>query len=197
MNSDIVKALCLQYWRYEKQTVVVALEADGMDVACIKNRYLVETEVKISIADLKKDAEKEKHFRIRKLLGLPVDGIVSAPFSAHQFHALHEDVDWIKKWFHVHQYYFAVPDDICDKALTVINDIYPYAGLLKARLYRVPNSYTYGAVDLVKTPERIPVNRMDFQQVVGMVKAQSATLTRLALKVGRDKMSQIVPNEEV
>lgn len=128
MNSDTVKALALQYWRHIRQPPVVMLEDNGRDVSCVRNRYLIETEVKVSIADLKKDIEKGKHYKIRKLLGLPLAGVHSDYESRPQLIAKYESIEFIKRYFYVRQFYFAVPVELKEKALAVIEELYPYAG---------------------------------------------------------------------
>ena len=114
MTAEEIKAVVASYWRYVKQCPVVALEVDynletysggeRADVLAVnKNRFLIETEVKVTLADLKRDAKKKKHrgFSSR----FPVRGIT--------------------KYF-----YFAVPQDIANDAKLICADTYPYAGVL-------------------------------------------------------------------
>ena len=72
ITSDQIKAIVASYWRYVRQCPVIALEVDcnlnsysldeRADVLAVdKNRYLIETEVKANLADLKRDAKKRKH----------------------------------------------------------------------------------------------------------------------------------------
>jgi hypothetical protein len=71
INSDQIKAIIASYWRYIRQCPVIALEVNSnlssysgeetADVLAVdKLRYLIETEVKVSLADLRRDIEKEK-----------------------------------------------------------------------------------------------------------------------------------------
>jgi hypothetical protein len=71
INSDQIKAIISSYWRYIRQCPVIALEVNSnlssysgeetADVLAVdKLRYLIETEVKVSLADLRRDIEKEK-----------------------------------------------------------------------------------------------------------------------------------------
>jgi len=71
VTADQVKAVIAAYWRYVRQCPVIALEVDSnlntfvgerADVLAVdKDRFLVETEVKLNLADLKRDAKKRKH----------------------------------------------------------------------------------------------------------------------------------------
>ncbi|GAJ19736.1 unnamed protein product, partial [marine sediment metagenome] len=80
MNSEQVKAIIASYWRYVRQCPVIALEVshnlsayadeERADVLAVdKDRFLIETEVKLTLADLRRDAKKLKHrdFREKQL----------------------------------------------------------------------------------------------------------------------------------
>lgn len=130
MTADQVKAVIAAYWRYVLQCPVIALEvnsnlspySDGerADVLAVnKNRFLVETEVKVTLADLKRDAQKEKHRAFRE--------------------------DRLK--YAARHLYFAVPKDIANDARVICDNYYPYVGLLATNglneygveIYRNPN----------------------------------------------------------
>lgn len=113
VNSDQIKATIASYWRYVRQCPVVALEVSSnlssysggelADVLTVdKNRMLIETEVKVTLADLKRDARKAKHRSFR-------EGLQRC----------------ITRYF-----YFAVPTDIANEAKLVCDDLFPYAGIL-------------------------------------------------------------------
>ena len=112
MTAEEIKAIVASYWRYVKQCPVVALEVNSnlspwsggemADVLAVnKNRFLIETEVKVTQADLRRDAKKSKHRDFRQ--------------SRH----------CVAKYF-----YFAVPKDIANAAKLICADTYPYAGIL-------------------------------------------------------------------
>lgn len=114
MNSDQIKAVVASYWRYVRQYPVIALEVSSnlssysgdemADVLAVdKNRYLIETEVKVTLADLKRDAKKSKHRAFR-------DNLPTRCVARH--------------------FYFAVPRNIANKASLICDDLYPYAGVL-------------------------------------------------------------------
>ena len=112
MNSEQLKAIIASYWRYVRQCPVIALEVshnlsayaeERADVLAVnKNRFLIETEVKVTLADLQRDAKKSKHWAFRNSLTKCV----------------------------ARHFYFAVPKDIANEARLICDDRYPYAGVL-------------------------------------------------------------------
>ena len=113
LNSDTIKAIVAAYWRYIRQCPVIALEVNSnlssysgeemADVLAVdKSRFLIETEVKVTLADLKRDAKKAKHrdFRENRLRCV------------------------------ARLFYFAVPRDIANDAKLICDDLFPYAGIL-------------------------------------------------------------------
>jgi hypothetical protein len=111
ITADSIKAVIASYWRYVRQYPVIALEVNSnlsaysgeerADVMAVdKNRFLVETEVKVTLADLRRDAKKLKH---------------------RDF----QDKRCVAKYF-----YFAVPKDIANDAKLTCDDLYSYAGVL-------------------------------------------------------------------
>ncbi len=115
MNSEQIKAVIASYWRYVRQCPVIALEVNSSlesyssgeekaDVLAVtKNRWLIETEVKITLPDLRRDAKKSKHRAFRD--NLPTRCVAR-------------------------QFYFAVPRDIANEAKLICDDLFPYAGIL-------------------------------------------------------------------
>jgi hypothetical protein len=112
MTSAHLKAIFASYWRYVRQCPVVALEANSSlrswggelaDILSIDTRRMViETEIKVSLSDLKRDGEKLKHW-----------------------HLLNDDSTRPTNYF-----YFAVPQEIANAARLICDDVFPYAGLL-------------------------------------------------------------------
>lgn len=113
MNSEQLKAIIASYWRYIRQCPVIAIEVSSnlssysgdemADVLAVgKERYLIETEVKITLADLRRDAKKSKHRAFRSNL---------TRCAARYF-------------------YFAVPRGIANDAKLTCDELYPYAGIL-------------------------------------------------------------------
>lgn len=105
MTAKEIKVVLMCYWRVNRKCPIVATEyeygsADVVAIDCTLDRY--ETEIKISIADLKRDIKKRKH-------RFYADG---------------------KGWHGAQRFYFAVPLEISDKAKEVVEEMYPYAGLI-------------------------------------------------------------------
>ena len=112
-TSDQIKAIIASYWRYVRQCPVIALEVNSnlgsysgeemADVLAVdKNRFLIEAEVKVNLADLKRDAKKKKHCNFQD--------------NRQRCVARH--------------FYFAVPKEIANTAKLICDDSYPYAGVL-------------------------------------------------------------------
>lgn len=112
MNSDTIKACVAAYWRYQRQCPFVAFEsssrldwgyAEQADILAVnKERYLIETEVKVSMSDLRKDKDKPRHRFFR-------DGGGSYPTA---------------------YFYFAVPKELANQVTLLCDNLYPYAGVL-------------------------------------------------------------------
>jgi len=113
VNSEQLKATIASYWRYVRQCPIVALEvsstlssySDGerADILAVdKGRMLIETEIKVSLADLRKDRKKSKHRAFRDNLPRCV----------------------------THHFYFAVPRVIANDAKIICDGLFPYAGIL-------------------------------------------------------------------
>ncbi|MDO9580400.1 MAG: MmcB family DNA repair protein [Bacteroidales bacterium] len=114
MNSEQLKAIIASYWRYVRQCPVIALEIsynlsayadeERADVLAVdKNRFLIETEVKVTLADLRRDVKKSKHRAFRDKL----------------------PTRCVARYF-----YFAVPRDIANQASLICNALFPSAGVL-------------------------------------------------------------------
>ena len=111
-NSNQIKAVIASYWRYVRQCPIVALEVNfnlssfsGEEMADVlavdDNHFLIETEIKVALADLRRDARKKKH---RKFL---------------------ENRRGVTRYF-----YFAVPRDIANEVKLICDNLFPYAGVL-------------------------------------------------------------------
>ena len=105
--AEQIKLAVLSYWRLERQHQLGAIECWNSDVITMtKALLLTDTEVKTSIADMRRDLPSKyyKHRRFRETIrGLE-------PFT--------------------HYFYFAVPLELAEKASLICDERYPYAGLL-------------------------------------------------------------------
>jgi hypothetical protein len=162
MNAEEIKGYVASHFRYEQQVALIAFEAPDhlggaygelADVMVVTDhRLLYEIEVKITIADLKRDVDKHKHTGFK-------NGDTRHPVS---------------------RFYFAVPKEIWVPALEIIENIYPYAGLL---------SVNGGFVELQKRAKDLHGKRLSLRQIYQFTKQQSGTLCRLALAAA--KSSQV------
>jgi len=185
MNSKEIKAALLQYYRYDRQYKLVALEAHhfhNADVVCVNNRgWIIETEVKISIADLKVDIKKPKHYVLRRewlehhpgdepLLHQHKWGYISRPYLGKYY------------TYNGHEFYFAIPEELALDASAIRNTYYPYAGLILIR----PEPYMYSlsmfGIRIASQAYHFTKPKADIKMLSSLVKDQSATLTRLAVE---------------
>lgn len=113
LDAEKMKAIVASYWRYDRQCPFVALEAscslgafnDGgqADVLVVtEHRLVIETEIKLNLADLRRDKHKAKHRLLRSN----------------------------DKRLPTHRFYFAVPYAIANQACLICGNLYPYAGVL-------------------------------------------------------------------
>ncbi len=179
-EANEVKILIMCYWRFVRQHPIVATEVDSyLDVpwrggsqadvlSLTPSGLVVETEIKVSLPDLKRDVKKPKHW----FWG---DGRRPSHYSAHYF-------------------YFAVPHTLEEKAREVIAQDYPYAGLLVAQ---DPCSHPQGwtrdyfdpMVRAARPAKRLKeATKLDPDQVLKLAKGMSATVCRLAFKQMRKKV---------
>lgn len=167
-TANRVKALVMCYWRFHKNCSMVAPEARNADVLAINlSGMIIETEVKLTIADLKRDIRKYKHYSITHPLSPPWD-----------------EVEFPK----CHYFYFATPPELQKKALPIINERYPYAGYLVVRDEKVIDWWGRDItanspnVVVVKRAMKIKRSKMGKVEFLGLVKAQSGKLCRLMLE---------------
>jgi hypothetical protein len=161
MNANEVKAVVVAYWRYSRQCPLVAIEGwcdletygELADVQVVtKERYLIETEIKVTLSDLKSDIKKNKH-RWFKEAGC----------------------SRLKK---TQYFYFAVPIELANQAKPIIDDMYPYAGLLGCEMYRHTNESRIA--DIYRNPRLLKADKLDIKTMLRMVRLQSATICRLS-----------------
>ena len=140
-KADWMKAAILAHWRYNKQCPLVACECsaklrptihgDRADVlAMTTTRILIETEIKLTIQDLKNDCKKQIH-----------KDFVSKAYK-----------------YPVHFFCFAVPLEIAKEAKTVVSQMYPHAGLLVVHDHYQVNSPQVQTVLPAKRFPKPPLN---------------------------------------
>jgi hypothetical protein len=178
-----LKAAALCYWRYDRQFPLVALEASYCGTADVlavsRARRLVETEVKISLRDLRADIKKEKHLWLREAY-LAKNPVQVPLFEPSEWKKARRRVAlWrLPQSYPVAQFYFAVPLDLVPQSQPVIADLYPYAGLLS-----VGTAWEQGAgvVEVVRKAYEFPRQKVPLSRLDRLVRDVSATVCRLAL----------------
>ena len=167
-NSDTIKAAVASYFRYQRQCPLVAFECNARlkswggelaDVVVVnEDKQLLIVEVKISLADFRKDKRKRQHTHFSKDTGiLPVT-----------------------------YFYFAVPKELANKVAYICDDIYPYAGVLSwsnsefdvVEVFKHPKTLH---------PKALYVGQLTEEQINFITRTQTATLCRLAKKVAEQK----------
>ena len=157
-----IKAMVAGYFRYKKQCPIVAFESSNKlkwangepaDILVVtESRMLYEIEVKVSISDLRSDRKKAKHY---SFLNRPA-------------------------YLPVYKYYFAVSEELADKALGICNELYPYAGLLVVSKFPFNSAAIDFGVRECKSPKYLNNKRLPLKEVLFLVKEQSGTICRLA-----------------
>ncbi len=148
VSSDDLKTLALSWLRFEKQFNLICTEdpfrnADSIGTDSSQQcRKMIEIETKISIADLRADMNKKiKHDRMGKLYRKEK---ITDLWQEDPEHTLFPS-----------QFYFLVPDTLKEKALEVVNELYPHAGLMQAKVGESNDGkYRAGTLSVVK---RAPV----------------------------------------
>ncbi len=192
MNSQEIKVALLQYYRYDRQYKLVALEAyhfHNADVVCVNNRgWIIETEVKISISDMKADINKQKHE------ALSCDYLKAYPAQVSLMHKRKDRTSEATKLFYAqyahlkpeykysgHEFYFAIPEELAEEASHIRNSYYPYAGLILVRPEPHFYSLSMFGIRIAMQPYHFTKPKADIKFLSALVKDQSATLTRLAV----------------
>ncbi|MDD5510825.1 MAG: hypothetical protein PHI12_08445 [Dehalococcoidales bacterium] len=191
MNSDEIKANIAQYYRYNKQCPVIAFEASSRlgygdelaDVLVItEERLLIEVEVKLSLADLKRDAEKMKHQSFRKMAGLE--------YKKREEHYFGNTRIIEPGPYPTHFFYFAVPINLGNDAKLICDDIYPYAGIWATDGYLADlKSY--------RRPKPLSCEGISFKYILRMSYQQSGTLCRLARDLAQNQRTVAQQQEEL
>ena len=165
MRAEQIKAAVASYWRYQRQCPVIAFEVNSQlegwagepaDVLVLnQDRQLLEIEVKVSITDLKRDVKKDKHLRFRNR---------------------HNGITTDRRMM-TYLFYFAVPQEIANKVKPVVDELFPYAGIIAC------NGLYSHYIDVYRNPKPLCGRRLDTTEALRMVRGQSATVCRLATRI--------------
>ncbi len=156
---DRMKLATLSYWCFERQHMMGAFECNGADVLTVSKAFVVyETEVKISIADMQREISTKnyKHRQMREQRNF-------APPNVHHF-------------------YFIVPSLLGDKALEVIDQRYPYAGLLLYEFNR-ESLYHYGHIQVARKAKKFKRNKVSIGELMRIGYSSRNTIIGLGEKL--------------
>lgn len=166
MKADDIKKLVMAYWHFEKGYPVVASEYNygNKDIIAVsRGRTIVcETEVKVSIADLKREKHKIKH----------QEDAFGKPFYRTNF---------------VTYFYFAIPTRILEKARPICAQLFPYAGILVVNNFdnylKEPRaSYIHPPVKCVKPASKLSSGALSDDDFIDMVRGMGNNLCKLAIE---------------
>ncbi len=165
LSTTEIKTMVAAFYRYKKQCPVVAFEAwdrlrwgngQPADVLIItESRMLYEVEVKVTISDLRSDINKSKH----------------AWFTRYPTEQP------------VYNFYFAVPEEIGEKAREICEERYPYAGLITVNKFPFDSAALNFGVSVVRSAKHLNSKPLSLREIIYVVREQTGTVCRLA----RDK----------
>jgi len=173
VNAEELKLLVMCYWRFARQHYLVATEYDygAADVISVSASGLevCETEVKISVADLKKEKQKPKHIK----------GAFGDKYFRHRY---------------IHEFYFAMPSHMAelDQVRLICDGRFPYAGILAVEPYeeflKHPEGiYTAPPVKCVKHAKPLQPQELTREELMRIAKGMSNSFCNLAFRYMRQK----------
>ena len=159
-RADELKILAMCYWRFNRGCPIVAMEYEYGDadvLAVTKDGVVIETEVKVSIRDLKRDGAKSKHRAMER----------DTPFTR------------------AHYFFFAVPEELKAKAEAVIAEKFGYAGLLVVKPIDSSENPSYNVpVYVAKEAHQFGLKpKLTQKQMMDVVKHMSTSLCRVGVEL--------------
>lgn len=170
-QAEEIKILLLSYWRFQRQCPIVATEFNYGESDVISysegKHIFYETEVKISIGDMRREQKKMKH---RQVIRNPAMWDITPVYHLRARH-----------------FYFAVPEAIQEQAIKVCQELFPYAGLLVVRDYEkflVENETPNASVPIseVRKPRGMQVQKITPEAIVWLAKGTSNSLCSMSYK---------------
>lgn len=175
ITAEELKIIVMCYWRFSRGCPIVAMEfsyGESDVISVTRNAMAIETEVKTSVRDLKRDRQKPKHLTMER----DMDFTRGKPAEFPYIRAVR-----------VHYFYFAVPAQIKEKALPAVEELYPYAGLLAVQ---PADNYSWDrwvspAVSAVRKAHRFNKPKLTPEQVMDIARGMSTTTCRLGYELLR------------
>jgi len=170
-KAEELKFLVMCYWRFARQHYLVATEYDygSCDVISVSahGKTVCETEVKISVADLKKEKQKPKHVKV----AFGNNFLISR---------------------YVHEFYFAMPAHMAelDRVRLICDGRFPYAGILAVEPYEdflkhSQGIYTNPPVRCVKHATQLQPQELTKEELMRIAKGMSNSFCNLAFRFMR------------
>lgn len=169
LEAEELKYIVMAYWRFDRQHYLVAPEYEGADIISVSANGTVvcETEIKVSIADLKKEKQKPKH--VKDAFGNKL--LISR---------------------YVHEFYFAMPAHMAelDRVRLICDGRFPYAGILAVSPYesflREPQGiYGNVPVSCVKHAKQLQPRGLTAAELMSITRRMSSSSCNLAFRVMR------------
>lgn len=159
-RADELKILAMCYWRFVRGCPIVSIEhhyGDSDVLTVTEDGVVIETEVKVSIRDLKRDSAKSKHWAMER----------DSPFAR------------------THYFFFAVPEDLKEKAQAVIVEKFGYAGLLVVKPIESSENPRYNVpVYVAKEAHQFGLKpKLTHEQMMDVVKGMSTSLCRMGIEL--------------
>ena len=195
MDSLYIKAQVGEYWRYDRQHPLLALEVNVhgelSDIISISGHgHIYETEVKVSLADLRHDAvkrklswwkEPDKDYREQRRQR-HAEEAKKAQLAFGCFKELQPSIKKERNLYDeeplINYFYFAVPYDIANKAASVVDELFPYAGVLGVKAIH-QEGYVGKLVISFRKPKLLSSSTIGFKQCFYLSRHQSGTIVRL------------------
>jgi len=170
-KAEEIKFIVMCYWRFARQHYLVATEYNYGDADVISvsanGREVCETEVKISVADLKKEKQKPKHIK---------DAFGSKLFRSR----------------YIREFYFAMPSYMAelDQVRLICDGRFPYAGILAIEPYedflKHPQGiYMNPPVKCVKHAKPLQPEELTKEELMHIAKGMSNSFCNLAFRFMR------------
>lgn len=171
-QAEEIKILLLSYWRFHRGCCIVATEFNfgESDVLSYseESHTIYETEVKVSIGDMRRERKKLKHRRVI---------LNSALWDTSPIYHLR-----------ARHFYFAVPEAIQEPALKLCQELFPYAGLLVVKDYEEflkqnPTPHANVPISEVKRPCDMQVQKVTEETALRLAKGMSNTLCSMSYRL--------------
>lgn len=173
-KADELKILVMGYWRFSRNCPIVASEynyGDADVLSVTQDGMVIETEIKVSLSDLKKDGSKSKHLAMQREFDF--------------FHGQESNHPYIPGAPRRHYFYFAIPQELKEKAEIIIAHSYPYAGLLVVKPIdpEVDPCYYPPVYSVRKARQFKSKPKLTQEETMDIVKGMATTLCQLGIKL--------------